>query len=43
MLKITLKFILKVLLHVSLYIHHQGAYCLCSAKVITVNTVSYKT
>jgi hypothetical protein len=34
MLKLTLKFTLKVLPHVSVYNHHRGAYYMCFAKVI---------
>ena len=35
-LKITIKYILKSLLHVSVINHHQGACCMCFAKVIIV-------
>jgi hypothetical protein len=39
MLKLTLKFTLKVILHVSVYNHHQGAYCMCFAKVIIIKII----
>jgi hypothetical protein len=36
MLKFTLKFTIKVLLHVSVYNHHLGAFYTCFAKVMII-------